>query len=76
VTVSGTVVRVLFIRRTGTDLAYVVQFTSNNTTWVNSSAIPVVLASDNLFEVVAVPYPVGTGGKRTRGFRVVPSFLP
>ncbi len=76
VTGSGTVTRVLFLRRTSsfTDgLTYVVEFTSNNTTWVNSTATPTVLASDGLIEVVAVPYQLVTGGKKTRDFRVVPS---
>jgi hypothetical protein len=78
-TVFGRAARMLFIRRTDTltgDLAYVVQFTSDNITWVDSSDTPVVLASDNLFKVVAVPLPAITAGKRTRGFRVVPSLLP
>lgn len=78
VTGSGTVTRVLFIRRLNSftsDLTYAVQFSSNNTTWVTSSATPTVLASDGLVEVVAIPYQLITSGKKTRAFRVVPSLL-
>lgn len=77
VTASGTVVRVLFVRRNpalSDDLTYLVQFTSNGTTWVTSSATPTVLASSGLYEVVAVPYQLFVGGKKTRSFRVLISF--
>jgi hypothetical protein len=81
VEVSGgaTLSRVLFIRRvpafTG-DLDYTVQFTSNLSTWVDSAAVPTVLATDGAHEVVVIPYQLVTGGRKTRAFRVVPELVP
>lgn len=79
VTGGGTVSRVLFIRRvpalTG-DLDYTVQFTSNLSTWVDSAAVPAVLATDGAYEVVVIPYQLITGGRKTRSYRVVPELVP
>ncbi|MBC8009519.1 MAG: putative Ig domain-containing protein [Burkholderiales bacterium] len=66
--------RLLFIRRASAltaDVSYTVQFSSNGTSWVTSSATPTVLADDGLLQVVSVPYPSLTSGKRTRFHRVV-----
>ena len=66
--------RVLFVRRNlsfSGDISYVVQFSSNGTTWVSSSATPTLLASSGLLEVVSVPYTQVVGGKKARFFRVV-----
>ncbi len=66
--------RVLYVRRdtdfTG-DLSYVVQFSSNNSTWVSSSATPTILATDGVHQVVSVPYPLILNGKKPRFYRVV-----
>jgi hypothetical protein len=78
-TVSGRVSRVLFIRRRASfteELDYTVQFTSDNAIWATSTNTPDVLATDGLWEVVAVPYQSITNGKKTRAFRVVPDLLP
>ena len=75
---GGTTTRVFFIRRKTaytSDLAYTVQFSNNGTTWVTNAASPTVLADDGIYELVAVTYPLTTGGKKTRYFQVVPSIL-
>jgi hypothetical protein len=66
--------RVLFVRRAPSfsgDISYVVQFSSNGTTWVSSSATPTLLATSGLHEVVSVPYTSIVGGKKARFYRVV-----
>jgi hypothetical protein len=66
--------RVLFVRRSASfsgDISYVVQFSSNGTTWVSSWATPTLLATSGLHEVVSVPYTQVVGGKKARFFRVV-----
>jgi MBG domain (YGX type) len=72
--VNGSLVtRLLFIRRTPAftdDLTYLPAFSSNGTTWVSSSASPTVLTEDGLYQVVSIPYPLSTGGKKTRFYRV------
>ncbi len=73
-TVDGKLVtRLLFVRQNPVfagDLSYTAQFSSNGTTWVSSFAAPTVLAEDGLYQVVSVPYPLSTGGKKTRFHRV------
>jgi hypothetical protein len=74
-----TTTRGFFLRRKTaytSDLAYAAQFSSNGTTWVTSVATLTVLADDGLYELVSVPYPLTTGGKKTRFFQVVPSIIP
>ena len=76
---GSTSTRVFFIRRKTaytSDLTYVVQFSNNGTTWVTTAASPSVLADDGIYELVAVSYPLTTGGKKTRAFQVVPSLVP
>ena len=66
--------RLLFVRRAPSlvsDLNYVVQFSYNGSTWSTSAATPTVLAQSGVLQVVSVPYPSLTSGKRTRFHRVV-----
>lgn len=65
--------RVLFLRRKAaftSDVVYYPEFSSSGTAWVTSLAVPVVLADAGLYELVSVPYPSTTSGKKTRFFRV------
>lgn len=69
--------RVLFGRRTdATGLTYTVQFSGDMTTWVNSSAVPTVIATDGAVQAVTVPYPFFVAGKKARFFRVVVTLNP
>ncbi len=72
--ISGsTVTRVLFLRRKAaftSDLDYTPQFSANGTIWIDGTAAPTFLADDGLYELVSVPYPLTTSGKKTRFFRV------
>ena len=69
--------RVLFGRRTdATGLVYTVQFSGDMTTWVNSSAVPTILATDGAVQAVTVPYPFFVAGKKARFFRVVVTLAP
>lgn len=64
--------KVLFGRRTDpTGLVYTVQFSGDMTTWVNSAAVPTVVATDGTIQAVTVPYPFFVGGKKARFFRVL-----
>ena len=57
-------------------LTYTVQFSAELTTWVNSAAMPTVIADDGNIEAVTVPYPFFVQGKKARFFRVVVAILP
>lgn len=66
--------RVLFLRRKAaftSDLIYTPGFSANGTVWVTSPSVPAVLADAGIYELVSVPYPATTGGKKTRFFRVL-----
>lgn len=70
---TGVTYEAIFGRRKDTlaGLTYAVQFSANLSTWVTSTATPMVLADDGVIEAVAVPYPFFVSGKKARFFRVV-----
>ena len=78
--ISGsTVTKVLFLRRKPaytSDLVYTPQFSASGTAWVDGTVAPTVVADDGLYELVSVPYPLTTSGKKTRFFRVIVDFAP
>lgn len=69
---TGVTYEAIFGRRKDTlaGLTYAVQFSANLTTWVTSTATPVVLADDGVIEAVSVPYPLFVNGRKARFFRV------
>jgi hypothetical protein len=65
--------RLIFIRRNPeftSDLSYIPAFSANNSTWVESEDVPVVLAEAGIYQVVSVPYASFVAGKKTRFFVV------
>ena len=65
----GGIPRAEFIRRAdylAVGLTYTVQFSADLFTWETSAASPAVLATDGTQQVVALPYPLLTGGARRR----------
>jgi hypothetical protein len=60
---EGTDIRALFTRRKDFEnagLLYVVQFSGNLSSWIDSTATPTVLADDGTTQIVSVPYPPGS----------------
>jgi len=71
--------KALFCRRADWEdagLTYTVQFSGDLTSWVSSSAAPVVVASDGLIDACAVRYPFFVNGLKARFFRVVVNLGP
>ena len=71
--------RALFMRRidyAAAGLTYAVEFTGDLSTWEASTATPVMLASDGVYEIVSVPYPSFVSGKQARYFRARVSLAP
>lgn len=76
---SGTDFRAVFIRRKdyiAAGLTYTPQFSADLVNWVNSAAIPTVLADDGTYQAVSVPYPFFVGGKKARFFRIAVTISP
>lgn len=76
---SGVDFRALFVRRkdyVAAGLTYTPQFSVAMTTWVNSAAVPTVLADDGVNQIVSVPYPAFIGGKKARFFRISVTLAP
>ncbi len=72
-TSNGTDFRVLFIRRKdhlAAGLTYSPQFSGDMATWVNSAAIPTVVADGGEVEAVSINYPFFAAGKKARFFRI------
>ncbi|MES2705024.1 MAG: hypothetical protein V4726_00330 [Verrucomicrobiota bacterium] len=66
--------RVIFGRRRdyqAAGLTYKIQFSANLRSWATSTAIPVVVAQDEDFEAVSVPWPFFVDGRKARFFRAV-----
>ena len=77
--VNGEDRRALFIRRkdfVAAGLTYTPQFSTDLTTWVNSSAGPLVLADDGTNQIVSVPFPIFIAGERTHFFRLSATLAP
>ena len=78
-TANGVDFRALFVRRkdyAAAGLTYTPQFSATLATWVNSAAVPTVLADDGTHQIVSVPYPPFVGGKKARFFRISVSIAP
>ena len=76
---NGVDFRALFVRRkdyVAAGLTYTPQFSADLATWVNSAAVPAVLADDGANQIVSVPYPVFVAGKKARFFRISVSLAP
>ena len=72
-TPSGAVFRALFGRRkdyVAAGLTYTAQFSSDLVTWMNSVAVPTVIADDGEIEAVTVPHPFFVNGRKARFFRL------
>ena len=76
---SGVDFRALFVRRKDyvvAGLTYTPQFSAVLATWVNSAAVPTVLADDGVNQIVSVPYPAFIAGKKARFFRISVTLAP
>jgi len=76
---SGVDFRALFVRRkdyVAAGLIYTPQFSADLATWVNSTAVPVVLADDGVNQIVSVPYPAFIAKKKARFFRISVALAP
>lgn len=75
---SGTITARFVRRKTHTTdgLIYTPQFSPDLTTWENSTATPVVIASDATHEVVELPYPDLVAGQPARFFRIALTQTP
>jgi hypothetical protein len=78
---SGTGVdfRALFVRRKdyiAAGLTYTPQFSADLATWVDSAAVPTVLADDGVNQIVSVPYPAFIAKKKARFFRISVALAP
>jgi len=45
------------------------QFSGDLVTWANSTATPTALSDDGSYQIVSVPYPPFSGGKKAHFFR-------
>src|SRR5678816_4335923 len=71
--------RALFVRRkdyVAAGLIYTPQFSADLATWVNSTAVLVVLADDGVNQIVSVPYPAFIAKKKARFFRISVALAP
>ncbi len=76
---SGVDFRALFVRRkdyVAAGLTYTPQFSADLAMWVNSAAVPAVLADDGVNQIVSVPYPVFIAGKKARFFKISVGLAP
>jgi trimeric autotransporter adhesin len=76
---TGTDYRVVFIRRkdhVASGLNYIPKFSSNMTTWQNSTVTPTVLADDGTYQAVSVTFPRFIAGRKARFFVLTVEVTP
>lgn len=71
--------RALFVRRkdyAAAGLVYTPSFSADLSVWQDNSAPPIILADDESYQVVSVPYPASIGGKPGRFFIIRVNLVP
>jgi phosphodiesterase/alkaline phosphatase D-like protein/2',3'-cyclic-nucleotide 2'-phosphodiesterase (5'-nucleotidase family) len=71
--------RALFVRRkdyVSAGLTYIPQFSTDLSSWHDSTVIPTVLADNGTYQVVSAPYPRFIAGRKARFFRILVNLAP